>query len=76
MKKQRELAEEAERQTYFETAQIHVSEPEEGTREMGELYPFLMFTPREGAAADSHKTVGQRHIVEVLAIGELVNGEL
>lgn len=42
MKKQRELAEGVERKQYFETAQIPVSEPEEGTREMGELYPFLI----------------------------------
>ncbi len=42
MKKQRELAEGVVRQKYFETAQIPVSEPEEGTREMGELYPFLV----------------------------------
>ena len=42
MKKQRELAEVVERKQYFETAQIPVSEPEEGTREMGELYPFLI----------------------------------
>ena len=42
MKKQRELAEGVERQQYFQTAQIPASEPEEGTREMGELYPFLI----------------------------------
>ena len=42
MKKQRELAEGVERQQYFKTAQIPVSVPEEGTREMGELYPFLI----------------------------------
>lgn len=42
MKKQRELAEGVERKQHFETAQIPVPEPEEGTREMGELYPFLI----------------------------------
>lgn len=42
MKKQRELAKGVERQQYFKTAQIPVSEPEEGTREMGELFPFLI----------------------------------
>lgn len=42
MKKRRQLAEGVERQQYFKTAQIPVSEPEAGTREMGELYPFLI----------------------------------
>ncbi len=42
MKKQRELAEGVERQQYFKAARVPVSEPEEGTREMGELYPFLI----------------------------------
>lgn len=42
MKKLRELAEGVERQQYFETARFPVSEPEEGTREMGELYPFII----------------------------------
>ena len=42
MKKQRELAKGVERQQYFKAAQVPVSEPEEGTREMGELYPFLI----------------------------------
>ena len=42
MKKQRELAEGVEQQQYFETVQAPVSEPKEGTREMGALYPFLV----------------------------------
>lgn len=36
------MAEGVERRQYFETVRIPVSEPEEGTREMGELYPFLI----------------------------------
>lgn len=42
MKQQRELAEEEVRKHYFETVQAPVSEQEEGTREMGILYPFLI----------------------------------
>ena len=42
MKKQRELAKGVERQQFFETVQFPVPEPEEGTREMGVLYPFLI----------------------------------
>lgn len=42
MKKQRKLAEGVARQQYFETAQSPDFEYEEGTREMGELHPFII----------------------------------
>lgn len=42
MAKERELAESVERQRYFEAAQAPSPEQDEGTRELGELYPFLI----------------------------------
>jgi len=42
MSKLRELAEGEERQQFFKAAQVSVPEPEEGTREMGELHSFLI----------------------------------
>ena len=42
MSKMRELAEGEERQQFFKAARVSVPEPEEGTREMGELHPFLI----------------------------------
>jgi hypothetical protein len=42
MRQQRVLAEEEGRLHYFKAVQTPASEPEEGTRDMGELYPFLI----------------------------------
>ena len=42
MMKERELAESVERQKYFESARTPSPEQDEGTRELGELYPFLI----------------------------------
>ena len=42
MTKERELAESVERQKYFEAAQASPPEQDEGARELGELYPFLI----------------------------------
>lgn len=40
--KERELAESIERQKYFEVVAAPLPEQDDGTREMGELYPFLI----------------------------------
>ncbi len=40
--KERELAESVERQKYFEVVAAPLSGQDDGTREMGELYPFLI----------------------------------
>ena len=42
MTKERELAEAAAQQKYFESVAVPSSEHDEGTRELGELYPFLI----------------------------------
>ena len=39
---EKELAESIERQKYFEDVATSSSEQDDGTREMGELYPFLI----------------------------------
>lgn len=38
----RELEENVEQKPYFEAVQTPSPETDEGTREMGELYPFLI----------------------------------
>ena len=38
----RELEENVEQKPYFEAVQMPSPETDEGTREMGELYPFLI----------------------------------
>ena len=42
MTKKRNLAAPTEQQKYFEAAQAPSPEQDEGTRELGELYPFLI----------------------------------
>lgn len=39
---EKELAESIERQKYFKVVTTSSSEQDDGTREMGELYPFLI----------------------------------